>query len=265
MAFRTKQTSTDKLTGYFYEGREIVLTKKQGQSVKKPHHQGAWWPEDKRIEAATLFAVTRNYEKVQDLTGIPARILKEFAMEPWWDHIISQVKQQKNDVLDAKITEALDRALDVINDRLKHGEVYVDRKTLKEYRVPVSSKTAAITTDLLFDKRQLLRGEATSRSESLGQEQRLLQLKEQFERLATSKQINPKSEPIEGELINEPMQGTTEGQTSGPDTEGRRGIQESQTQENGGGFPGGGAVGIEKGKDGGGGQLLVTPHIENAK
>jgi hypothetical protein len=210
VAFRRKQSGLDKCTGYFYEGKEIVLHKKTGTPTKQARHRGAWWPEDKRIEAATVFAVTRNFTQVAQLTGIPERIVKKMSVEPWWSECISKVQKLKNDELDSKLTLALEKALDIVIDRMDNGEIYVDRKTKDEYRVPVNLKNVSVTTDILFDKRQLLRGEATSRSEGgPSQEQKLLALKDQFEKLAQSKGINTNSEIIEGVILDETEETTT--------------------------------------------------------
>lgn len=203
VGFVTKQTSLSKRTGYFYKGKELALHKNTGFPAKEKRHNGSWYPEKIKIEAATMFAVTRNYEKTKELTGVAIHCLKKWSLEPWWDATIAEVKKLKNNQLDAKITEVLDQGIDLISDRFKEGEVYVDHRTKEQYRIPVKSKDAAIGISILFDKRQLLRGEATTRTETTSTEQKFLALKENFEKLAKSRQINPNSEPIEGELIEE--------------------------------------------------------------
>lgn len=203
MAFRTKNTGLSKCTGYFYEGKEIVLTKPAGKPVKTARHNYAWWPDSKKVEAATLYAVLRDFPHVSKLCGVPAKVLESWSVEPWWSETIAKVIKLKNEELDGKITQALDKGLDILLDRLEHGEIYIDRKTKQEYRVPMSSKSVALASDIFFDKRQLIRGEATSRTEAVTQEQRLIALKQQFEKLAASKGINPHTEPIEGEVIHE--------------------------------------------------------------
>lgn len=201
MAWVTKTTSLSKRTGYFYEGREIALTKYVGMPPKLPRHNGNWWPEEKKLEAATIYAVTKSWEAVRDLVGMPIHAAKKFSEEPWWDSVVSKVKKEKNELLDAKITEVLETSLTVVKDRLDNGEYVFDRKTKELDRVPVRMRDAAYTAETLFDKRQLLRGEATTNTGALSSDQKLLALKEQFERLAVSKGINPKSETIEGEVI----------------------------------------------------------------
>jgi hypothetical protein len=202
MAWVTKQTGLDKKTGYFYNGREIALTKYQGQTGKQKHHMSDWWPETKRIEAATVWAVLRNFDQVKELTGIHVKLLKRWSTEAWWHQIVNNVRKEQNEVLDAKITQVLDSAITMIQDRIEDGEYVLDRKASTKdnpvyYRIPLRAKDASFAVATLFDKRQLLRGEATARTESISETEKLRVLQQNFERLAQSKGINPEGELIE--------------------------------------------------------------------
>lgn len=204
MAFATKNTKIAKRTGYFFQGKELALHKEGGHPIKLRRHKGSWWPEKKKIECATMFAVTRNYITVKELTGVPVHALKEWTNEPWWDATIAQVKKTKNDMLEAKITEVLATGVDIIIDRFANGDVYVDHNSpgKEQYRVPIKARDVAQTAAVLFDKRQLLRGEATSRTENVSTEQKFKALKDNFEKLAKSKLINAHVEPIEVKEIS---------------------------------------------------------------
>lgn len=215
MGFVTKRTPITLRTGHFYQGRELALHNNGGKPTKQPHHNTHWWPEDKKIEAATMWAVTRNVEQVHKITTIPRYAIKKWMQEPWWDNVVSQVRKEQNELLDIKLTEVIGTAVEVISDRLKNGEVYVDRKSKEEYRVPVNVKNASLALETTFKERQLIRGEATTRTESTTQDEKLKKLKDQFEKLAQSKLINPNVEVIE----HEPVQGTGEGEEIGPDPE----------------------------------------------
>ena len=200
MAWVTKNTGIAKRSGYFYGGREIALSQQDGRPLKTKRNNQEWWPESKKIEAATVYTVTRNFDKTKELTGVPRYVLKKWADQAWWVETMNKVVKGRNDALDAKITEVLDKTVDLISDRLDNGETHYNHKTETTYKLPLKAKEAAQVTSVLFDKRQLIRGEATSRTESVSSEQKLLALKENFEKLARSKLINPGSEPIEGEV-----------------------------------------------------------------
>lgn len=230
MAVKTQgnQVGPLKRTGYFYEGKEITLTKNSGRPTKQAHHNKKWWPEDKKIEAATAFAVMRDYKQVSKLTGIPEGTLRKFKDEPWWYEVLKKVKKEKNEVLDDKITDALDKVADIVLDRFDNGEVYYDRKTGETYRIPVRVKDIAYMTSVLFDKRQIIRGEPTTRTETMSRDQKLEALKETFENLAKSKGINPKREVIEHGTDEQEQTGSEETQA---DEERDSGTPETGTED----------------------------------
>lgn len=218
MGWVVKNTPVSKKTGYYYEGREIALHKTSGEKQKPARYKNDWYPESAKLECATLWAVTRDIQKVSDIAKVPKWQIKKWMQEAWFDNIVRNVVKEKNELLDAKLTEVIGLAVDVIKDRLESGEVHVDRKTKEEYRVPVNVKSASIALETTFKERQLIRGEATSRTESSTADEKLLKLKAQFESLARSKGINPENKPIEG-VEYEPVQGTGEGEASGSEPE----------------------------------------------
>jgi hypothetical protein len=229
MSFVNSKTPLISHTGYFYEGKEIALEKKSGYPTKLARHKGDWWPEDKRIEAATVYAVTKNFEQTSLLVKIPVSVLRRMAVLPWWSETVAKVIKGRNEALDAKITDTLDKTLDLIQDRLENGETYYNTKREATYKLPVRAKDAAVITSVLFDKRQLIRGEATTRSETITSDQKLLALKENFEKLARSKQINPNSEPIEGEVTDAEFSELRPGLHTGTED----GVSQAQTPETG--------------------------------
>ena len=219
-------TALEKQTGYEYEGKPITVAMKPGPAPKKENMiSGEWLSQEKKIEVATLWAATRNIKLVSDVTRVYPKVIEKLMTEPWFTNIVNQVVKTSNEQLDAKITRALDTSLDLIQERLEKGEIYVDKRTHKEYRVPVSSKTAAVIADIIFDKRQLIRGEVTSRSEAVSQDQRLIALKEQFEKFSKAKEI-------QGEVIHaEPIPQTGEGPTAESNSETERQVSEQTDGE----------------------------------
>lgn len=188
-------------TGYFYQDKEIALHRNSGPRLKQPRHNTHWYPEEDKIEACTLWAVTRDIDKVHGITSIPKWAIRRWMKEPWWDNVVQQVRKEQNELLDAQLTKVIGKAVEVIQDRIENGEVYVDRKTKEQYRVPVNVKSASIALEVTAKERHLIRGEATTRSESVSDDQKLAKLKDQFEKLAQSKQINTEP-PMEGEYVN---------------------------------------------------------------
>ena len=181
MSFATPNVGLDKYSGYSYEGKPIVLVKQRGSALKQEHHNNLWWPEDKRIEVATLWAVLRDVKQVSDLSKVSAQVIRKWKDEPWFHNIVSRVVKEKNDILDQKLTGVIDACAIQIQERLTQGDTKVNYKTGEVYTAPLDARGLALVMGIIFDKRQLLRGEATSRTETISFDRRLENLKETFE------------------------------------------------------------------------------------
>ena len=195
-----KDVSPDKITGYTFKGEPIVLQKTRGRPKKGGIARAmaaGIFPEAKYVEAATLYAATGDAQKVSDLTNIPVKILKSWVRQAKFREILEQIREENDEKIDAKFTELVEGALDGLKDRIANGDYHYDTKKGILVRKPVSAKDLAVTTAINIDKRQLLRGKPTSRTETTGSGKRLEQLAEQFIKM-TQGQLNA---PIEVEYL----------------------------------------------------------------
>lgn len=197
----TKDLSPEKVTGYTYQGNPIVLSRKRGRPPRTRAKPG-WYPLEKKIHAACVYGVTGSLKEVTRLTDIPENQLKNMMQEPWWLDTIKQIRREENDLITAKMTTIIDGTLDAMQDRIQNGDHYLDNKytpdpenpgkfikTREIIRVPVKLKDLPVTIGILTDKRQLLRGEATSITGKTAQEDILKELAGKFENFAKALNI----------------------------------------------------------------------------
>ena len=176
-------------SGYFFNGEELIVGRRRGRPLKAKHHNPEWFPQQTKVDACTLYCIYGDFDKVSELTKVPAEKLRGWHQEPWWVEIQKQVYVEQNENLSSRINQVLDKSLEEIADRLEHGDVFFDRKNGSFRRKPVDTKTLAILFDNLTTKRQLVRGEPTSISAKIGVEDRLAQLADSFEKFAKSRLI----------------------------------------------------------------------------
>ena len=222
MGFERHNSPIYKMTDSTLDGKKITLEKiKTSQYLKNdmqkkrfleansaPKKHGAWHPQGIKMEVAAVYAVLRDVEKTHLATGIDRSIIRMWAKQPWFDEIVRRVVKEKNEVLDAALTDAIHKAVDVIIDRIDNGDFVYEKGRDGDYiRLPLHSRAAVHALEILFKNRQLLRGEATSRTEEVTEESKLKLLQENFERLASSKGINTKGEVIDStsETVLEPL------------------------------------------------------------
>jgi len=146
------------------------------------------YPEQKRIEAATLYAATGSPETVSELSSVPVNTVKKWRKEDWFIDILKEIRNENNDAIDAKFTEIVEHALDAVKDRLLNGD-FVQTAKGELIRKPIPAKDLGYLLAVHIDKRQTIRGEPVARTEVLEklpekQLDRLEKLAETFENLA---------------------------------------------------------------------------------
>jgi hypothetical protein len=147
------------------------------------------YTEKQKMEAVCSFAVCGNSRRVAEITKIPEATIRAWKQTEWWYETTQRIAQEENEELDVKLTKLINKAVENVNDRLENGDMIYDTKRGQLARRPMSGKDTAIVAAITLDKRQLLRGQPTSRVESVSQDQRLLRLAEQFQAFAKAKEV----------------------------------------------------------------------------
>lgn len=186
MASKGADVAPEKHTGYTFKGFPIILSKTRG---RPPHGkmniegQKGWWSEKKRIEALTIFAATGRFIEAERLTGVPQGTIRSWLKEEWALRMLEEIRAENDQAIDAKFTQVIGTANELLLERLQNGDEKVLRDGTK-IKVQVPAKDLAIITAINIDKRQLLRGKPTSRSESVSETGRLQKLEQMFLKLA---------------------------------------------------------------------------------
>ena len=134
---------------------------KKSANPKNTHgkaNANGWRSEKDRIRAATVYAVTGSAVQTSEITGIPAGTIRQWKTHDWWPQIIDRIRQEKDDELDVKFTEIVDKTINQINDRIEKGDFVYNVKTGEIVRKPMGGKELGVVTSIFVDKRELLRG-----------------------------------------------------------------------------------------------------------
>lgn len=158
--------------------------------------RAGWYPEEKKIEVAALFAAgMSNSTDLARMTGINAATIRDWRTSEWWPEMLEKIHAMHDEETVSKFTGIVDKSLEVIQDRLNNGD-YAITKAGEVVRKPVSLRDAAVAGAIIVDKRQLLRGKPTSRSESVGVDARLSKLAEEFKKFSKAKDITHEVQTI---------------------------------------------------------------------
>jgi len=122
----------------------------------EPITRGVYDAED-RDNAVSLYLQTGSMYQVHQLTGIPKTTLHQWKHSDWWPEVVRAFREEKNAVQEANMTVVLDKTLHKINERLDQGDPVLTKEG-DIVHVPLKTRDLAYVAQVLFDRRQLLRG-----------------------------------------------------------------------------------------------------------
>jgi hypothetical protein len=159
-------------------------------------------PDQKRTLVASYLACG-NLKKAANIAGMEWNDAKQFKKQAaWFPELVKEIKKSKQEELDAKMTEIIHLGINALFDRVLNGDSIMNHRTGEVILRPIAALDLAKVVSILFDKRALIRGDPTTRSERVTTEATLKMIMERMESVAknlnTEKTIS--SDVIEGEL-----------------------------------------------------------------
>lgn len=119
------------------------------------------------------------------MLNIPSNTLRVWKTQEWWKELVDSIQSGEGQRTDNKMSKTIDKALDLIMDRLNEGDYQYDQKTGRVVKIPLKARDLERISSGLFDKRQLIRKQPTNiKIDDLTQKDRLLMLAEQFAKFA---------------------------------------------------------------------------------
>lgn len=159
------------------------------------HKEGEWWSDAKRIEVVTTWLALGKIPLVANCTGVPEGTIRQWRTQPWWKELEISILTETDQELDAKLAKRIDKALDVIFDRLENGDFMFDPRTSTFIRKPVNMKdTNRVLMDMV-DKRLLLRKQPKEQQSQEAVGDILKNLAKEFEAMAKKKMKEVDSGP----------------------------------------------------------------------
>src|SRR3990167_388556 len=153
----------------------------------KNHKEGEWWSDNKRIEVVTTWLALGKIPLVAHTTGVSEGTIRQWRTQPWWKELELSILTETDQELDAKLAHRIDKALDVVLDRLNNGDFLYDPKTGEFIRKPLNMKdTNRVLMDMV-DKRLLIRKQPREQTSQEAVGEILKNLAREFEQMAKKK------------------------------------------------------------------------------
>lgn len=144
-----------------------------------------------RIDALFAYLITASIPKAARLVGMKETTLQSWVHgSSWWHGALAKAKELKQEELDVQYTMILEKTIAGIVDRLDTGEEKV-LQSGKVVKAGVSLKDLMLTNAIAYDKRALLRGDATTITEKIITiDDRNSILAEQFRKIAKGETLH---------------------------------------------------------------------------
>jgi len=130
-------------------GRYVYIRAKK----TKPHEPGQW-SEKKQLEVVTTYLALGNYNETSRVCNVPLNTIKKWKQSPWWEELVKDIQSGEGQRADNKMSKTIDKALDLIMDRMEQGDYQYDQKTGRLVKVPLKARDLERVASGLFDKRQ---------------------------------------------------------------------------------------------------------------
>lgn len=170
-------------------------------SVEKP---GLWHDKVKQ-KAIELFMANGSITQTSRELNIPKSTLKLWRNSEWWKDQIRAKKEEELEVLDTKLSSAIDMAIESITDRMTNGDVHIDTKTGEVTKIPPKLRDLTVAFNTILDKRQILRKQPTKIVEQATTAVHLQKLADQFAEFVNGK-VKKESQ---SELVEHVIEGET--------------------------------------------------------
>ena len=167
---------------------EVPKNKKQEPSNKYDlsalHSPKARYTADEKLAAVLAYVMTGSVRGVIRLTGLKQQVISDWKNNSsWWPDAYMAVKKEKQDEIDGSLTTIIHAASGEIIDRIINGDEIID-KNGKPVRRKMTGKELAWVMGISYDKRALLRGDPTSRTEKVDYGKQLEDLRKEFGNMA---------------------------------------------------------------------------------
>lgn len=161
-------------------------------------HDNDMYDAERKITAVVTYFVTGSMQAAADSVGVQASTIRKWKQTaPWWNDAVREVKRAKQEQLDSKLTNLIEKSMSELRDRLMNGDEVITAKG-KRYRRKISARDLSAITGMLYDKRCSIRKDPLSEIITKNEEQDTLdKLKKDFEKL--SREMNAKV--IQGEIV----------------------------------------------------------------
>lgn len=150
-----------------------------------------------KLHAVITWLLTGNLSQTERVLNLSKGVVSGWKRKAdWWPMLVKAVQNERGEELDQELTNMIQKTYKTIQDRLEQGDYKYNSKLDKLVRVPVQAREAATIMDKAISNRNLLRGDPTSRTETVSVQENLAHLRAEFSKFNKAITVEGESEAI---------------------------------------------------------------------
>ena len=144
------------------KNEQTSLSKTNTESSQSKTSIVRYTHEEKR-EACAAYIVSGTAKLTSLNTGIPVQTLYGWMKTDWWKRLLEEVKWEHQELIEARLSDIVDKATEELVDRIKYGDVVITKDGERK-RVPVKAKELDAIVDKHTKNLRLIRNQPTKLS-----------------------------------------------------------------------------------------------------
>lgn len=116
----------------------------------------AGYPDEIKMQVVQQWLTLGNIKLVAANLDVPIPTIKHWRGEPWWKDYENEIRAGRRFAVDKKLSNIIDKAFVIMDDRLQHGDWIFDQIKGEVVRRPVGFKDASVAASNLLQRQQIL-------------------------------------------------------------------------------------------------------------
>ena len=120
---------------------------------------------EKKYQVVGLYMELQSLQKTATLAKVSSDTISKWKKQAWWPEVEQRVLREKALEHDTKLTKIINKALDLVEDRLVNGEQVLNNKTGTLVHKPVSLRDTTNALGALSARQKNIRAELSEQTE----------------------------------------------------------------------------------------------------
>lgn len=191
----------------------MLTDNEKGKSLKSPKRRAVDAPtnvrysDSQKIEALQTYLLLGSVRAAANALRIPEVTITSWKRQEWWQEMANDIRGQETIEVSNRMKKIISKSMELVEDRLEHGDFIYDQKTGKMKRKPVALRDIHRVTVDMIDRRERLNTTEKVQVHEDNVVSKLEKLAQQFAQFANKQDIKAPVEVTDVIFVSDASQG----------------------------------------------------------